>query len=183
MNYAFSGVDNEFYFAHRQRWFTYPTVKGTSVTSSAVNFNTLVGAGPQTLSVTWNNAAGTYEFFLNGTTFASGSGLQTGATLTSSVVLVLGHDQDVMVEVSQSSQASREPFMMCDSLATYAHQLRLHRDFRSDLPRNEGNHIANWRFNDLSTAGVTTDAVSGNNLTVRHATLPGFTATPLYSRW
>ncbi len=52
--------------------------------------------------------------------------------------------------------------------------------FRSDLPRNEGNLIANWRFNDLSTAGVTTDSVSGNNLTVREATLPGFTVdTPV----
>jgi hypothetical protein len=38
--------------------------------------------------------------------------------------------------------------------------------YRSDLPFNEQGMIANWRFNDLSSAGVTTDSVAGNNLTL-----------------
>ncbi len=180
MNYAVSGLDNEVYLRTGSDGSLSFSIKGTTVSSSAVNFNTLVGAGPQTLSVTWNNASGAWEFFLNGTSFASGSGLQTGATLTSGGVLVLGHDQDVIGGGFQSPQAFKGTF----------HDLRLFSDvrtateiassFRSDLPRSEGNLIANWRFNDLSTAGVTTDSVSGNNLTVRQAILPGFTVdTPV----
>ena len=35
--------------------------------------------------------------------------------------------------------------------------------------------IANWRFDQLSTDGVVLDAVSGNNLTLKHTTEAGFT--------
>ncbi|MDX1930867.1 MAG: VCBS domain-containing protein [Pirellulaceae bacterium] len=180
MNYAVEGVDNEVYLRTGSDGSLSLSIKGSSVTSSAVNFNTLVGTGPQTLSVTWNNATGTWQFFLNGTSFASGSGLQTGATLTSSGVLVLGHDQDVIGGGFQSPQAFKGTFHDVRLFSDVRTATEIASSFRSDLPRNEGNLIANWRFNDLSTAGVTTDAVSGNNLTVRHATLPGFTVdTPV----
>ncbi len=37
--------------------------------------------------------------------------------------------------------------------------------------------VAQWNFNDLSTDGVTTESVAGNNLTVKHFSNTGFTAS------
>ncbi len=174
MNYAVSGVDNEVYLRTGSDGSLSFSIKGTTVSSSAVNFNTLVGAGPQTLSVTWNNASGSWGFFLNGTSFASGSGLQTGATLASSGVLVLGHDQDVIGGGFQSTQAFKGTFHDVRLFSDIRTANEIASSYRSDLPRNEGNLIGNWKFNDLSIAGITTDSVSGNNFTVRQITLPGF---------
>ncbi len=51
--------------------------------------------------------------------------------------------------------------------------------YRSDLPNDEGNLIANWRFDDLSSEMVTTNSVSGNDLLVRAVVAPGtFTVIP-----
>ena len=49
--------------------------------------------------------------------------------------------------------------------------------YRSDLPYDEPGMIANWKFDQLSTDGVILDAVSGNNLTLKHTTETGFTAS------
>ncbi|MGB7329407.1 MAG: LamG-like jellyroll fold domain-containing protein, partial [Rubripirellula sp.] len=49
--------------------------------------------------------------------------------------------------------------------------------YRSSLPYDETNLIANWQFDNLSSDGIITDAVSGNNLTVKHVTESGFVAS------
>ena len=46
-----------------------------------------------------------------------------------------------------------------------------------DLPHDEAGMIANWKFDQLSSDGVILDAVSGNNLTVKHVAQSGFTAS------
>ena len=37
--------------------------------------------------------------------------------------------------------------------------------------------LAQWTFDDLSTDGIVTESVSGNNLTVKHVAEAGFTAS------
>ncbi len=49
--------------------------------------------------------------------------------------------------------------------------------YNSDVPRLESGLVTDWRFDDLSSAGVTTGAVAGNNLTVGHVTASGFTTS------
>ncbi len=51
-------------------------------------------------------------------------------------------------------------------------------NYNTDLPYYEANMLANWRMSDLSTAMLTTDAVSGNDLLVRP-----ISATRLYERY
>ncbi|MGN6136039.1 MAG: cadherin domain-containing protein, partial [Aureliella sp.] len=46
----------------------------------------------------------------------------------------------------------------------------------SDMPLSEAGLVAEWRFDDLSSAGVTTASVGGFDLTVKHAVGSGFTA-------
>ncbi len=49
--------------------------------------------------------------------------------------------------------------------------------YQSELPFDEAGMLAQWNFNDLSSDGVVTESVSGNNLTVQHAAESGFTAS------
>ncbi len=173
MNYAVSGMDNEVYLRTGADGSLSLSVKGTTVSSSVVNFNTLVGS-TNTLSVTWNNATGAWQFFLNGSSFASGTGLQTGATLASGGVLVLGHDQDSVGGGFQSAQAFKGTLFDARIFNDVRTATEIASAHQTSLPYNTSGLVANWTFHDLSIAGEIMDTVSGNNLTALHASGVGF---------
>ncbi|MEZ6087254.1 MAG: hypothetical protein R3C05_04345 [Pirellulaceae bacterium] len=51
---------------------------------------------------------------------------------------------------------------------------------RTPLPHDEQGMLAQWSFDELSSAGIVTETVAGNNLTVRHTNEVGFTnSTPM----
>ncbi len=175
LSYAVSGVDNEVYLRTGSDGSLSLSVKGTSVSSSAVNFNTLVGS-TNTLTVTWNNATGAWQFFLNGNSFASGTGLQTGATLTSGGSLVLGHDQDSVGGGLQSAQAFKGTLFDTRIFNDIRTATEIASAYQTSLPYNTSGLVANWTFHDLSNAGEIMDSVSGNNLTAYHASGVGFVA-------
>ncbi|MCC6510709.1 MAG: cadherin domain-containing protein, partial [Pirellulaceae bacterium] len=176
LNYAVTGLDNEVYLRTGADGSLSLSVKGTSISSSAVNFNSLVGTGQNTLSVTWNNSTGAWQFFLNGSSFASGTGLQTGATLTSGGVLVLGHDQDSVGGGFQSPQAFKGTLFDARIFNDVRTAQEIASAHGTTLPYNTSGLVANWTFNDLTIAVEITDSVSGNNLTAMHATGVGFVA-------
>ena len=176
LNYAVSGMDNEVYLRTGADGSLSLSVKGTSVSSSAFNFNTLVGTGQNALSVTWNNATGAWQFFLNGSSIASGTGLQTGATLASGGVLVLGHDQDSVGGGFQSTQAFKGTLFDTRIFNNVRTAGQIASSYNAVLPYNTSGLVANWTFNDQTPAGEITDTVSGNNLTALHATGVGFVA-------
>ncbi len=179
LSYAVSGVDNEVYLRTGTDGSLSLSVKGTSISSTAVNFNSLVGTGQNTLTVTWDNATGAWQFFLNGSSFASGTGLQTGATLTSGGVLVLGHDQDSVGGGIQSNQAFKGTLFDTRIFNDVRTQTEISSGVGTTLPYNTSGMVANWTFNDLSVAGKVAGAVSGNGLTIQRATGTGFvTDTP-----
>ncbi|WP_306296814.1 LamG-like jellyroll fold domain-containing protein, partial [Candidatus Entotheonella palauensis] len=155
------------------------TVNGNNIESSAMDFRTLADGTPHTLSVTWDNS-GTWQFFVDGAPIDSGSGLAVGQTVTGGGVLVLGNDQDT---VGGGFQTDAE-------FAGTLYDMRIFNDVRtnseiagnyySTVPNTESGLVANWTLNDLSTNGITTDTVTGNNLTVMHASGAGFvTSTPV----
>ncbi len=175
LSYAVPGVDNEVYLRTGADGSLSFSVKGTSVSSSAVNFNTLVGS-TNTLTVTWDNATGAWQFFLNGSSFATGTGLQTGATLTSGGALVLGHDQDSVGGGFQSTQAFKGTLFDARVFNDVRTATEIASAFQTSLPYNTSGLVANWTFHDLSIAGEIMDTVSGNNLTALHASGVGFVA-------
>ncbi len=175
LSYAVSGVDNEVYLRTGTDGSLSLSVKGTSVSSTAVNFNTLVGS-TNTLTVTWDNATGAWQFFLNGSSFASGTGLQTGATLTSGGALILGHDQDSVGGGFQSNQAFKGTLFDARIFNDVRTATEIASAYQTTLPYNTSGLVANWTFHDLSAAGKIMGTVSGNNLTAYHATGAGFVA-------
>ncbi len=91
--------------------------------------------------------------------------------------LVIGNDQDSMggsFATNQYVEGAIHDLRIFDDVRTDA---EIESSYRSTLPHDEANMIANWRFDALSTDGVVTEAVSGNNLTIKHVTEGGFTAS------
>ncbi len=177
LSYAVSGVDNEVYIRTNTDGSLALSIKGTSVSSSAVNFNSL-GSGQNTLTVTWNNSSGAWQFFLNGTSFASGTGLQTGATLSTGGSLVIGHDQDSVAGGFQSNQAFKGTLFDVRIFNDVRTAAEVFSHAKATLPYNTSGLLANWTFDDLSTENTITDTVAGNSLTAQHASGTGFVADP-----
>ena len=147
--------------------------------SANVDLDTIFDGGRHSLAITWSNTSGSWQIFSDGVLIANGSGAATGQALDGGGNLVIGHDQDVGSNSYQFSPAN--------AFRGTLHDLRIFNDvrtapeiaasYRSDLPRTESGLIANWKFDDLSEAGVVAGSVGGNNLTVRHVTSSGFTSS------
>ena len=136
------------------------------------------------ISATWSQTSGAWAIYLDGTLLGSGTGLATGQTLGSGGNLVIGQDMDSGADTWQASSGGVFKGTLHD--VRFFNDVRTASEvaasYRSTLPFHESGMVANWRMNDLSTAGVITDSVSGNNLTVRQITSPSFTAsTPTLS--
>ena len=147
--------------------------------SANVDLDTIFDGQRHALAVTWSNTAGAWQIYNDGVLLTSGTGAATGQAMDGGGNLVIGHDQDAG---SNSYQ-----FASYSGFKGTLHDLRIFNDVRtaaeiaasyqSDLPRTESGLIANWKFDELSEAGVVTGTVSGNNLTVRNVVGSGFTTS------
>ena len=158
------------------------TTSGTAI-STAVNYRTLLFDGnTHTISVTWSNSAGSWAVYVDGTLRDSGTGVSIGATVASGGAFVFGQEQDTEGGGFDNTQYFRGTLYDARIFSTARSASQILSSYNSDLPRTETGLIANWKFDDLSEAGVVTEAVSGNNLSVKNAVGSGFTAsTPTLS--
>ncbi|MEM7260094.1 MAG: LamG-like jellyroll fold domain-containing protein, partial [Pseudomonadota bacterium] len=149
-------------------------VNGPSATSlaSTFDYNTLFDGQQHAVAVTWDNTAGDWQIFVDGSLVDSGTGLSVGQTLNGSAnggELVFGQEQDGVDKNYSSGQVFNGTL----------YDVRLFNDVRTDaeiqssylgsVPHNESGLLANWQFGDYSTDGIVTESVAGNNLSVRHA--------------
>jgi len=151
-------------------------IDNVSATSTAMDYRTLADGTPHTIGTTWSNS-GDWEVFVDGVSVDSGSGLKVGHTLESNGRLVVGQDQTTGGVVDSAD----------DRFVGVLHDARIFSDvrtavemaasYRSDLPYDEAGMIANWTFDQLSSDGIITESVTGNNLTVMHTSQSGFTAS------
>ncbi|MDJ0784048.1 MAG: DUF2341 domain-containing protein, partial [Desulfosarcinaceae bacterium] len=174
-SYATAGDDNVFKFNIRDDGNLSLSINSIKLNSAAMDYRTLADGTPHTLSVTWNSTGGAWEMFVDGVSVDSGSGLASGVTLAGGGTLVMGNDQDSVdggYDPAAEVAATLYDARIFSDLRTAG---EIAANFASTLPYDTSGMIANWTFNDLSTEGIITDTVSGNNLTVNHATDPGFT--------
>lgn len=153
------------------------TINGLPVTAVGFDASALFDGQQHTVSVSWHNASGVSIFSVDGSPIVSIAGIRPGYTLAADGILTIGADQDVPGGGFERSQIFKGTL----------HDIRVFNDVRTTteiqsgnaatLPDNSSGLVANWRFNDLSTAGVTTDSVVGLDLTVGHATGSGFTSS------
>jgi hypothetical protein len=180
LSYATSSSDNEVRLGLRRPTSAYILdfyLNGSSVTATGYDASLLFDGQKHTVSVTWSNTAGAYVFYIDGVSVASGSGLKTGHSIGSSGVLVIGNEQDTLGGSFQANQAFKGKlydFRIFNDVRTAT---EVYSGYRANLPYNESGLLANWRMDDLSAAGYTTDAVSGNNLELRRTNSSGYTTS------
>ena len=176
VSYATSSNDNEFKLVAQSDGDLTIQIGNAGTTISDFDFRTLDDGMPHTVSFSWQSSGGTWHLYVDGVAEATGS-LASGQSIDSGGTLVIGNEQD-----APGGGFDPNPY-----LSATIHDARLFDDvrtaneiaasYRSDLPYDEAGMIANWRFDQLSSDGIVTDAVSGNNLTVKHVIQSGFTAS------
>jgi hypothetical protein len=159
-------------------------INSAVATITTADLDAIFDGNRHSMTATWSQTSGAWAIYLDGVLLGSGTGLATGQTLASGGNLVIGQDMDAGDDTWQASSGGVFKGTLYD--VRFFNDVRtaseVAANYRSTLPFNESGMVANWRMNDLSTAGVITDAVSGNNLTVRQMTSPSFTAsTPILS--
>ena len=131
------------------------------------------------ISMTWDNTSGDWEIYVDGSSVVSGTGIAAGHTIASGGQIVLGQEQDSLGGGFSSTQqfaGTYNDVRIFDDVRTPA---EISDNAFSEVSNTEPGLVANWQMNDL-TGGVTTDTVSGNDLTVGHATGTGFiSSTPV----
>ena len=150
---------------------------GSVLQSTVGNYMQLYDGATHNVGVSWDSSNGAVAFYIDGQLVESFTGYQTGQTVTGGGELVFGQDQDSVLG----------GFKDFDVFSGTLHDVRIFNDVRTaaeiagsydqTLPSTEPGMIANWTFSDLSTGGVITDTVSGNNLTEQHVIGTGFTAS------
>ena len=152
-------------------------VNGSFVQSNAMDYSTLADGEQHSLAVTWDSSGGLWEIFVDGALVDSGSGHRAGEALYGGGTLVVGNEQDgidVGYDTASVLSATLYDVRVFDTVRSDA---QIAANYRSTLLFDESGMVANWTFSDLSAAGVTTETVSGNNLTLKHVAEPGFTAS------
>ncbi|MCA9189323.1 MAG: cadherin domain-containing protein, partial [Planctomycetales bacterium] len=152
-------------------------INGTYVSANTFDYSSLADGNQHAISITWDNTAGNWQVFVDGALRDSGSGLKVGATVGASGTLAFGNDQDRegnSYDPNQKFSGTLYDVRVFNDVRSAA---EIAASYQSTLPYTESGMVANWTFDELSSAGVVTDDVGGNNLTVNHLTGTGFVAS------
>ncbi len=175
-SYARTGSENEFIGILNATGELQIYIQGIAYTLAGFDLRTLNDGTTHGISITWDGVNGTAELFVDGVSRSSIGSVAQGLSIRSGGTLVFGQEQD-------SVDGGYSPGQI---LRAQLHDIRLFSDVRtaaeiaasyhSDLAYNEPDMIANWKFDNLSSNGVVTESVNGNNLTLKYVTGAGFTA-------
>ncbi len=159
-------------------------INGQVAAITTADVDAIFDGNRHSIAATWSQTSGAWAIYFDGALLGSGTGLATGQSLASSGNLVIGQDMDAGTDTWQVTPGGVFKGTLYD--VRFFNDVRtaseVAANYRSTLPFNESGMVANWRMNDLSTSGVITGSVSGNDLTVRQMTTPSFTAsTPTLS--
>ncbi|MEM8499380.1 MAG: LamG-like jellyroll fold domain-containing protein [Pseudomonadota bacterium] len=157
-------------------------INGASVVSlaSTFDYNSLLDGKQHTVSATWEGAAGSWQLFVDGALVDSGTGLVTGQSINGTSgdgAVIFGQEQDSVAGGFDSAQVFAGTLYDVRIFGDVRTAAEIQASYRSDLPFDEDGLLANWTFEQLSTDGVVTETVAGNNLTVEHVSQSGFTAS------
>lgn len=172
IDYATAGEDRELSLL-----LSGDTVRVTIADNSvgfAGSYSELRDGDEHTISVSKSDG-GVLRLYIDGEYKEQLTGVNSGHTIASGGNLVIGNDLDHFDGFSdlQYVEGTLHDIRIFDDVRTDA---EIAASYESVLPYDEANMVANWRFGQLSSAGVVTEAVAGNNLTIKHTAEAGFTA-------
>ena len=159
-------------------------IAGSNQTITGFDYNTLLDGNLHSLAVSWDNEFGSYAVFVDGQMENSGL-LSRGNTIAGSAGnggLVFGNDQDSVgggFEADQAFQGTFFDVRIWDSFRTEA-EIQQFQNQKLDPANLPADLLANFQFDGFNESGQIVEVVSGNNLTVAHASGTGFIAsTPI----
>ncbi|WP_149498954.1 DUF4347 domain-containing protein [Roseiconus lacunae] len=143
-------------------------LRNQTLTLTAINYNTLRDGNPHQIALTWDNAAGDWAFYIDGSVVESGSGFATGHVIGSGGTLLFGQEQDSVEGGFVQEQVFKGSLYHARVFSQVRSSDQIHAAYQTSLPYDEPSLLAQWDFTNLSTDGVITESVEGNNLSVRH---------------
>ena len=154
-------------------------VAGSSDSSNALDYNTLLDGQKHSLALKWDNVNGDWAVYVDGQLRDSGTGLSTGVELAGSSEtgeLVFGNDQDTIgggFDPSQSFHGTFYDVRIWNNARSHS-EIALNYQQKYDPTNLPGELVANWQFDGFDGDGDIVELVAGNNLNVAHATTAGF---------
>lgn len=176
LSYAVAGDPNEVYVNIKPTGAIQFGIESSSQLTAGTYAQLLDGDRHQ-VAVTWNRADGTVRFYVDGALVESFAGFKTGANIDSGGTLVIGQEQDSVGGGFATNQVFSGTLYDVRVFSDVRTATEIRSGRLADLPRYESGMVANWRFDDWHTDGTTTEAVSGNDLTLGHASGTGFVAS------
>ncbi len=149
-----------------------PNIFSTQTTADGIPLNDGVR---RTLTLTWDGVAGDLSLYINGKFQQSFTDADNIHTLPTDGVLVFGSDQPMNPGGARPLLAADIDLYQVRIFNEVRTENQLAASYGSELPFNEDGMVAQWTFDNLSSEGVITDSVAGNNLTVGHNPQSGFT--------
>ena len=172
LSYATTADDNEVQFSIDAGGQLSITIAGSTVFSNAINYQTLLNGDPQSLAFTWDNANGNWEVFSNGTlvdskTLDGGTqSLALAQTIDTGGTIVFGQEQDWVEGGFSTADQFQGTFYNARFFSDVRSEAELAASYDREVPFNETDLVAQWEFDNVSSDGIVTESVSGNNLTL-----------------
>ena len=153
-------------------------INGTRVDSTAMDYRTWADGEQHTMSVTWDSDGGNWVIYVDGELVDHGSGLQDGASLLAgSGTIVYGNEQDSPdggYDTEAVLSATLYDVRIWNEVRSEA-EISLNYQHKFDSGNLPSGLIANWQMDGFNGSNEVVDVVSGNNLSIGHATGTGFT--------
>ena len=149
----------------------------TAITETAFNDGEI-----HSLAFSWDNTAGAWSLYLDGNLVDSGTGHAVGATLDAGGTLLFGQEQDSLgggFESEETFHGTLYDVRVWNEVRSEA-EISLNHQHKLDITPAEATAlglVANWQMDGFNGSNEVVDVVSGNNLSVGHATGTGFTAS------
>ncbi len=179
VSYATATNDNEFALVFSGTD-AYLYIANNDILLNSIDYTSLRDGTLQHLAVTWDNTNGDWAVYSNGVLIEQGTGHEVGNTIEGGGELVFGNEQDALGGSFQSNQAFK---------GTY-YDVRIWNDVRTagEITQYDQQQldltpagaaaiglVANWQMDGLDGSNQVVDIVSGNNLSIAHASGTGFT--------
>ncbi len=182
LSYAVPSNGNEIVFEIRNDGSATLIVSGAIYNSTVFDYSTLQDGARHSLGFTWDGTNGNWVIYADGvavdsTAISSGTLLANGQTIGGNGVLLFGQMQDNIGGSFDNTQVFTGSLINSRLFSDVRTEVEMAASYRSELPHNETDMLAQWNFNALSVDGIVTDSVSGNNLTVKHTNDAGFTGS------
>ena len=146
-------------------------INGSASAFVSVDPNDFFDGEVHRLSVSWDNTAGAYQFYLDGELFGSGDGLATGETVRAGGTLVIGQEQDSVgggFDIDQQFAGTLYDVRIWNEVRSEA-EISLNYQQKFDSGSLPTGLIANWQMDGFNGSNEVVDVVSGNNLSIGHA--------------